>query len=321
VFYVRKQKLFKMSVLVYISTQAGRATNAGLEVASYASALQSGEVVALVSGDISGDGGLGAVGVSKVLHCADALTDNSQQSKLTKEAALAIGAKIVVFSGNSIGNAVAPRVAISMNAGYVAGATSLPEGKTYVRNVFSGKATAHVQVTTETSVIAVTPNSFGIKNTGGPEAAVEAYSADVGEARVTLNGFTPTSSEGTVPLPEAVRVVSAGRGLKGPENWEIVEDLAKALGASTACSRPVGDMGWRPHHEHVGQTGITIRPDLYIACGISGAIQHLAGVNQSKVIVVINTDPEAPFFKAADYGIVGDVFEVLPKLTAAINAL
>ena len=124
-----------------------------------------------------------------------------------------------------------------------------------------------------------------------------------------------------MPLPEAERVVSAGRGLKGPENWGIVEDLARALNASTACSRPVGDMGWRPHHEHVGQTGVTIRPDLYIACGISGAIQHLAGVNQSKVIVVINTDPEAPFFKAADYGIVGDVFEVLPKLTEAINSL
>jgi len=321
VFYVKKQKLFKMSVLVYISTQAGKATNAGLEVASYASALQTGEVIALVAGDISGDGGLGAVGVSKVMHCADALTDNSQQSKLTKEAALSIGAKAVVFSGNSIGNSIAPRVAIAMNAGYIAGATCLPEGKTYTRNVFSGKATAHVQVTTETIVIAVTPNSFGIKNTGGYEAVVKAFSADVGTARVTLNGFTPTSSEGTVPLPEAIRVVSAGRGLKGPENWGIVEDLAKALGASTACSRPVGDMGWRPHHEHVGQTGITIRPDLYIACGISGAIQHLAGVNQSKVIVVINTDPEAPFFKAADYGIVGDVFEVLPKLTAAINAL
>jgi len=310
-----------MSVLVYISTQAGKATNAGLEVASYAAALDSGEVVALVAGDISGDGGLGAVGVSKVMHFTDALIDNSQQSKLTKEAAVSIGAQTVVFSGNSIGNSIAPRVAIAMNAGYIAGTTGLPEGKTYTRNVFSGKATAHVQVNTETIVIAVTPNSFGIKNTGGSEAVVEAFSADVGEARVKLNGFTPTSSTGNVPLPEAIRVVSAGRGLKGPENWGIVEALANALGASTACSRPVGDMGWRPHHEHVGQTGITIRPDLYIACGISGAIQHLAGVNQSKVIVVINTDPEAPFFKAADYGIVGDVFEVLPKLTAAINAL
>ena len=318
---MRKQKSYNMSVLVYISTQEGKATKAGLEVASFAAELNSGEVVALVSGEIIGDGGLGAFGVSKVMHYAEALTDNSQQSKLTKAAALSIGAQIVIFSGNSIGNAVAPRVAIALNAGYVAGVTDLPEGKTYIRNVFSGKATAHVNVVTETSVITVTPNSFGNKNTGGSEASVEVFSADVGEAKVKLNGFSPTSTDGAVPLPEAVRVVSAGRGLKGPENWGIVEDLAKSLGASTACSRPVGDMGWRPHHEHVGQTGITIRPDLYIACGISGAIQHLAGVNQSKVIVVINTDPEAPFFKAADYGIIGDVFEVLPKLTEAIKAL
>ena len=173
----------------------------------------------------------------------------------------------------------------------------------------------------EVSVISISPNSFGVKADGGEEASVETLSADLGVQRVVINGFTPTSNDGSVPLPEAERVVSAGRGLKGPENWSIVEDLAHALSATTACSRPVGDMGWRPHHEHVGQTGLTIRPDLYIACGISGAIQHLAGVNQSKVIVVINTDPEAPFFKAADYGIVGDVFDVLPKLTEAINDL
>ncbi|MEO1945605.1 MAG: electron transfer flavoprotein subunit alpha/FixB family protein [Candidatus Thioglobus sp.] len=310
-----------MSVLVYISTQDGKATKAGLEVASYASALNSGDVVAMVSGNITGDAGLGSVGVSKVLHYATDLTDNSQQSKLTKAAALAIGAKIVIFSGNNLGNAIAPRVAIAMDAGYVAGVIDIPDGDTFLRNVFSGKATAQVNVKTENSVITVTPNSFGIKNIGSSEAVVEAFSADVGEAKVKFNGFSPTSNDGSVPLPEAERVVSAGRGLKGPENWGIVEELAKALNATTACSRPVGDMGWRPHHEHVGQTGITIRPDLYIACGISGAIQHLAGVNQSKVIVVINTDPEAPFFKAADYGIVGDVFEVLPKLTEAIKAL
>ena len=310
-----------MPVLVFISTQDGKATKAGLEVASYASALNSGDVVALVSGNITGDGGLGSVGVSKVMHYAADLTDNSQQSNLTKAAATAISAKIVIFSGNNLGNAVAPRVAIAMNAGYIAGAIDLPEGNTFTRNVFSGKATAKVNVNTEKSVITVTQNSFGIKNVGSSEATVEAFSADVGESKVKFNGFSPTSTDGSVPLPEAERVVSAGRGLKGPENWGIVEELAKALGATTACSRPVGDMGWRPHHEHVGQTGITIRPDLYIACGISGAIQHLAGVNQSKVIVVINTDPEAPFFKAADYGIVGDVFEVLPKLTEAIKAL
>ena len=318
---MKTQKLFKMSVLVYISTQNGKATKVSLEVASYASALNSGDVVALVSGNITGDAGLGSVGVSKVMHYAADLTDNSQQSKLTKAAATAIGAKIVIFSGNNLGNAIAPRVAIAMDAGYVAGVIDIPDGNTFSRNVFSGKATAQVNVKTENSVITVTPNSFGIKNVGSSEAAVEAFSADVGEAKVKFNGFSPTSNDGSVPLPEAERVVSAGRGLKGPENWGIVEELAKALGATTACSRPVGDMGWRPHHEHVGQTGITIRPDLYIACGISGAIQHLAGVNQSKVIVVINTDPEAPFFKAADYGIVGDVFEVLPKLTEAIKAL
>ena len=207
-----------------------------------------------------------------------------------------------------------------MNVGYVSGVTCLPEGKTFTRNVFSGKATAAVNVMSDVRVISITPNSFGIKP-DAVDASVETFSADIGAQRVVINGFTPTSNDGSVPLPEAERVVSAGRGLKGPENWGIVEDLARALGATTACSRPVGDMGWRPHHEHVGQTGLTIRPDLYIACGISGAIQHLAGVNQSKVIVVINTDPEAPFFKAADYGIVGDVFEVLPKLTEAIKAL
>ena len=225
-----------------------------------------------------------------------------------------------MFSANLEGGAVAPRVAVRIGAGYVPGVTGVPEGGNYPRNVFSGKAKASVSVGTDKTVVSVTPNAFGVKEVGG-SATVEAFSAEVGEARLLIGEFTPASADGSVPLPEAERVVSAGRGLKGPENWGIVEDLAKALNASTACSRPVGDMGWRPHHEHVGQTGVTIRPDLYIACGISGAIQHLAGVNQSKVIVVINTDPEAPFFKAADYGIVGDVFEVLPKLTEAIKLL
>ena len=179
---------------------------------------------------------------------------------------------------------------------------------------------AHVKVDTATKVITTTPNAFGVSN-DGVEASVSSFEADAGPARLSVTGFEASSEDGSVPLPEAVRVVSAGRGLKGPEHWGIVEELAQAVQATTACSRPVSDMGWRPHHEHVGQTGITIRPDLYIAAGISGAIQHLAGVNQSKVIVAINTDPEAPFFKAADYGIVGDAFEVLPKLTEAIKAL
>jgi len=309
-----------MSVLVYIQTQDGTATKAGQEVASFAKNMNVGDVTALVSGTLSGDGGLGSVGVSKVLHFSEPVTDNAQLSKLTQAAAKNAAASTIVFSGNNDGNAIAPRVAIALNVGYVSGVTCLPEGKTFTRNVFSGKATAAVNVMSDVRVISITPNSFGIKP-DAVDASVETFSADIGAQRVVINGFTPTSNDGSVPLPEAERVVSAGRGLKGPENWGIVEDLARVLGATTACSRPVGDMGWRPHHEHVGQTGLTIRPDLYIACGISGAIQHLAGVNQSKVIVVINTDPEAPFFKAADYGIVGDVFEVLPKLTEAIKAL
>jgi electron transfer flavoprotein alpha subunit len=226
----------------------------------------------------------------------------------------------VVASHDHFGRAVAPRVAVRLKAGLVAGVTELPSNGTVRKNVFSGKAMADVAVNTSVSVYTVTPNAFGIKSTEA-EAPVESFAAEVGGAREKVTGFDSASADGQVPLPEAELVVSAGRGLKGPDNWGIVEDLAHALGATTACSRPVSDIGWRPHHEHVGQTGITIRPNLYIAAGISGAIQHLAGVNQSKTIVVINTDPEAPFFKAADYGIVGDAFEVLPKLTDAANAL
>ena len=309
-----------MSVLVFVPINDGKATKAGLEAASYANAISGGSATAVVAGSLDGDGGIGAVGVTKILAYSEDLKDNSQLAKLVDAAANAEGSNTVVFSANLEGGAVAPRVAIRLNAGFVPGVTGTPEGGVYPRNVFSGKAQASVKVSTEKAVISVTPNSFGVKEVGG-SAAVEAFSAEVGAAKLSIGEFTPATSDGSIPLPEAERVVSAGRGLKGPENWGIVEDLAKALNASTACSRPVGDMGWRPHHEHVGQTGVTIRPDLYIACGISGAIQHLAGVNQSKVIVVINTDPEAPFFKAADYGIVGDVFDVLPKLTEAIKTL
>ena len=309
-----------MSVLVFVPIKDGKATKAGLEAASYANAISGGSVTAVVAGSLEGDGGIGSVGVSNILAYSDSLKDNSQIAKLVDAAASKSGANTVVFSANLEGGAVAPRVAIRLNAGYVPGVTGEPEGGNYPRNVFSGKAKASVNVSTDKTVVSVTPNAFGVKEVGG-SASVEAFAAEVGDAKLSIGEFTPTSADGSVPLPEAERVVSAGRGLKGPENWGIVEDLAAALNASTACSRPVGDMGWRPHHEHVGQTGVTIRPDLYIACGISGAIQHLAGVNQSKVIVVINTDPEAPFFKAADYGIVGDVFEVLPKLTEAIKSL
>ena len=310
-----------MSIVAFIHTQNGQANKSGLEAASFAAAWAKSigaEAVAVVAGDLQGDGGLGAVGIAKVLHHAVALTDEGQIARLVSAAAA--DAKGVVASHDHMGRAVAPRVAVRLGAGLVSGVTGLPEGGAVKRNVFSGKAHAEVEVLTDVSVLTVTPNAFGVHETGGT-AAVEAFNAEVGPQRITVIERKSAGDDGMVPLPEAELVVSAGRGLKGPENWGIVEELAAALGATTACSRPVSDIGWRPHHEHVGQTGITIRPNLYIAAGISGAIQHLAGVNQSKVIVVINTDPEAPFFKAADYGIVGDAFEVLPKLTAAVKAL
>lgn len=312
-----------MSVLAIVNTKNGVPTKSGLEAASYAAGLaaQHGtDAVAVVAGELSSTDTLGATGVSRVLHHAGGVSDSGQWAKLAEAAANAVAATHVVSSHDHFGRAVAPRVAVRLNAGLVAGVTHLPEGGTVRKNVFSGKAMAEVAVSSEKAVYTVTPNAFGIANAGGA-ATAEPFAADLGTAREEVTGFDAASGDGQVPLPEAELVVSAGRGLKGPENWGIVEELAQALGATTACSRPVSDIGWRPHHEHVGQTGITIRPNLYIAAGISGAIQHLAGVNQSKTIVVINTDPEAPFFKAADYGIVGDAFEVLPKLTAAVKAL
>ena len=308
-----------MNCLAFVPTKSGQATKAGLEAVSYAKACGA-TVTALVVGELNGDGGTGVAGASKVLHHQDALVDEGQIARVVTAAAEAEGATLVVAPHDHVGRAVAPRVAVRMGAGMVPGVTGLLEGEAVRKNVFSGKAMAHVKVDTATKVITTTPNAFGVSS-DGVEASVSPFEADAGPARLSVTGFEASSEDGSVPLPEAVRVVSAGRGLKGPEHWGIVEELAQAVQATTACSRPVSDMGWRPHHEHVGQTGITIRPDLYIAAGISGAIQHLAGVNQSKVIVAINTDPEAPFFKAADYGIVGDAFEVLPKLTEAIKAL
>lgn len=307
-----------MKCLAFVPVKNNQPTKAGLEAVSYAA--QCGEAVAVMVGAVGGDGGAGAAGATKVLHVAADIQDESQLAKVVAAAAEAEGAELVVAPHDHTGRAVAPRVAIRLGAGLVPGVTALPEGNKVRRNVFSGKAMADVEVMTGTKVFTTTPNAFGVSS-GGSTATVEAFNPEVGAPKLKVIGFDASSADGSVPLPEAVKVVSAGRGLKGPENWGIVEDLAQAIGATTACSRPVSDMGWRPHHEHVGQTGITIRPDLYIAAGISGAIQHLAGVNQSKVIVAINTDPEAPFFKAADYGIVGDAFEVLPKLTEAIKSL
>lgn len=307
-----------MSVLVYIDSSGDKIAKSAYEAVTYGKKL--GEVIAVTNGKTSDAdlASLGKFGASKVLvdRSFEGI-DEQQLTKLVATAAESTGADTIVFSNDLVGKAVAPRLSVRLNAGLVAGATDVPAEDSSIKvNVFSGKAFGYVKVNTAKKIIALLPNSFQPEETGS-EAAVEEFNGNAGESRVTV--LDTKLPEGEIPLPEAELVVSAGRGLKGPENWGIVTDLAEVLGAATACSRPVADTGWRPHHEHVGQTGVAIRPNLYIAAGISGAIQHLAGVNGSKVIVVINTDEEAPFFKAADYGVVGDAFEVLPRLTEAVK--
>lgn len=310
-----------MSVLVFVEAKNGNLVKAGLEAVSYGSKI--GDTTVITFGDI--DSGAAATagnyGASKVLvHRGINEVNDQQLTRLIAAAAESTGADVVVMAQDQTGKAIGPRVAARMGAGHVSSAIELPDtsnGFVVKTNVFSGKAFANVAVNTAKKVISYMPNSLGAEK-GDATASVEEFNADLGQAGITVKERKLQDGD-VAPLPEAELVVSAGRGLKGPENWGIVEDLATALGATTACSRPVADIGWRPHHEHVGQTGVAIRPNLYIAAGISGAIQHLAGVNGSKTIVVINTDPEAPFFKAADYGIVGDAFEVLPRLTEAVK--
>ena len=304
--------------LVYINSANGL-SKAALETVTYAKKL-GGDVAVVTNGaaDSATLAALGNYGASVVLqdNTLDG-QDHGQLVQLVAAAAQKVGAQTIIFSHDLIGKAVAPRLSVRLKAGLVAGAVALPEANGNIKvNVFSGKAFGYVQVKSSQRIISLLPNSIQPENNAS-SCSVEAFSAQAGASAIKV--LATKKPEGAIPLPEAELVVSAGRGLKGPENWGIVEDLANALGAATACSRPVADIGWRPHHEHVGQTGVAIRPNLYIAAGISGAIQHLAGVNGSKVIVVINTDAEAPFFKAADYGIVGDAFEILPRFTEAVK--
>jgi electron transfer flavoprotein alpha subunit len=259
------------------------------------------------------------------LHADDSrLTDGVIQAHASAvaQAFAAVGAKTLVLAKSSLGDAVAARLAIKLNAGLVSNVVELPNtsaGYVVKRSIYTGKAFAETTVTTENKILAVKKNAVDLK-TDGSNAAVEKFAVNLADADFASKITSTERATGEVLLPEADIVVSGGRGMKGPENWGMIEDLAKTLGAATGCSKPVSDIGWRPHHEHVGQTGVKVAPSLYVAVGISGAIQHLAGVNSSKYIVVINKDPEAPFFKAADYGIVGDAFEVLPKLTEALKA-
>ena len=314
-----------MSVIAYIESNENKIKKTSLEAAYYAvqTAKQLGTeaiAVALGTHDATELANLGQLGITKVLHDSNPKFDTFDSGAVSKAiSSLAANSSVVVISYNQNGKAIAPRVSVRMKAGLVPGATALPDtgaGFSVSKNVFSGKAIAHYQINTDKKIIALTPNTLQLVK-GEGTATIEAASSGVSDADFTtvIKGVEKTS--GTVSLTEAELVVSAGRGLKGPENWGMIEELAGLMGAATACSRAVADVHWRPHHEHVGQTGFTVRPNLYIAVGISGAIQHLAGVNGSKKIVVINTDAEAPFFKAADYGVVGDAFVVVPKLIEA----
>lgn len=280
------------------------------------------ELAALVLGTVQDNlADLGKNGAQKVFHLKNEslnTLDVKLHSNLIATAAKNANATVVVFAHNINGKAIAPAVAVKLEAGLVTGASSLPNtenGFVVTKTVFSGKAFASIQIETPIKVIAINQNSFGVVAYENA-ATVEEINIPIPAASIKITKVEKI--EGEIPLTEASLVVSGGRGLKGPEHWGILLDLAKSLGAATACSRPVSDSDWRPHHEHVGQTGIQIAPNLYIAIGISGAIQHLAGVNRSKTIVVINKDPEAPFFKAADYGVIGDAFEIVPALSAAI---
>jgi electron transfer flavoprotein alpha subunit len=317
-----------MSVLIFIDHIDGHIKKASHEALSYGAKIaeQTGTTAeAVILGTVNEDlPKLGEHGVKKVYQVQNEQLqqfDSQVYSKIVAQVAQQSGAKVIIFSNNSSGKALAPRVAIRLKAGLAAGVSALPDtsnGFTVRKSVFSGKAFAQVAINTEIKVISLNVNAFTII-TGEGKAEIVPFEAIVESPKLKTVDSTKTS--GKVSLTEADVVVSAGRGLKGPENWGMVEELADTLGAALACSRPVADAHWRPHNEHVGQTGIAIAPNLYVAVGISGAIQHLAGVNRSKVIVVINKDPEAPFFKAADYGVVGDAFEIVPKLTSAIKKL
>ena len=314
-----------MATLAYIETSENKINKGGFELATYAkktSEILGNECHALVIGECSNIGDLSAYGFNEIHHCKDEnlkAFDSQTYTRAISATAEKLNANTVLLRHSSAGKSLIGRLSAKMKAGSVSGVNSLPNtdnGFTIKKGVYSGKAYAEYKINTPVRVISLMGNTMQ-PETVGSNTPINELSLGIESGKTSI--IEVKTETGVVPLPEAELVVSAGRGMKGPENWGIIEELADVLGATTACSRPVADVGWRPHHEHVGQTGVAIRPNLYIAAGISGAIQHLAGVNNSKVIVVINKDPEAPFFKAADYGIVGDLFEVVPKLTEALK--
>lgn len=315
-----------MSVLVYPESEDGKFKKVSLEVASYAREIAQmlQTTVTAVTFNIEDTSELGTYGVDKVLKISNDKLKNfntEAYADALKQAAEKEGSKVVVLSQSANSKYLAPLLAVHLNAGYASNVIALPEGTDpfmVKRTAFTNKAYSFTSINTEVKIIGVSKNSFGLKENQA-DASAEDFSPTLSGEDFSVNVTNVDKAKDKVTIADAEIVVSGGRGMKGPENWAMLEELADTLGAATACSKPVSDMGWRPHSEHVGQTGKPVASNLYIAVGISGAIQHLAGINSSKVKVVINNDAEAPFFKAADYGVVGDAFEIIPKLNEKLK--
>lgn len=319
-----------MSILVFLESAEGNIKKSSLEAASYAAAMAAkdgGTVTGVAMGAIDAAelANTGEYGINKVLHVGNEKLNQGIIQAYASVLAQAFekeSATVLVLAKSALGDPVAARLSVKVKASLASNVTDLPDqtdGFKVKRSIYTGKAFAYAALTGDKKILAIKKNAVTLKE-DGESAQVEKFDVTLDDVDFSTNITEIDKATGDVLLPEADIVVSGGRGMKGPENWGMLEELARTLGAATGCSKPVSDMDWRPHHEHVGQTGIKVSPTLYIAVGISGAIQHLAGVNSSKYIVVINKDPEAPFFKSADYGIVGDAFEIVPKLTEAIKA-
>ena len=316
-----------MSILIYAESAEGKIKKVAFELASYAKkvAASMGTTVTAVTINNSDNSALATYGVDKVLNVSNDKLNNfsaKAYADVIAQAAKKEGTQIVLVSSSTDSLYLAPLVAVALEAGYASNVVALPESTSpfqVKRTAFSNKAFNITEISTPVKVLGIAKNSFGLVE-DAVSMTEEAFAPSLNDADFGIKVENVEKVTGKVTIADAEIVVSAGRGMKGPENWGMIEELASVLGAATACSKPVSDIGWRPHSEHVGQTGKPVASNLYIAVGISGAIQHIAGINSSKVKVVINTDPEAPFFKVADYGVVGDAFTVVPQLIEKLKA-
>ena len=318
-----------MSTLVFLEPHGDGLKRTSYESITAAIGLGGGQPIVGIIFNATNDqiASAGAYGLQRVLHVEGprwSAMPTAQMAAAVAEAASSIQAQAVILGANSTGKNLAPRIAVRLSAGLLPDCVELhgsPASIEAVRPVYAGKALVRVKATTGSTVITLRPNLFTAKNIGGSAPSVESFTPSVSEQTPSMTVTNVTRNEGQLDVSEADIIVSGGRGLKGPEHFNLIEGLAKSLGAAVGASRAVVDAGWRPHREQVGQTGKTVSPTMYVACGISGAVQHLAGMSSSKIIVAINKDKDAPIFSVADYGIVGDVFEVLPRLTPAISAV